>query len=104
MPVKNPPDTKPNPNPNLSLTITLTLHGGSFSGFFLPDTVFNNKECGNLKVVVESLLEILTKRRSQTFYRSIELSSVINAVGEGVSLICKCYIVNQLGKRDFPCG
>ena len=40
------------------------------------------------------LLEILTKRRSQTFYRS--------------PLCDKCCrrgnIVNQLGKHDFPCG
>ena len=56
--------------------------------------VFIDEECGNLKVVVESLLETLTKRRSQTFYRPIDLHSVKNAVGKGISTISKCNIVN----------
>ena len=37
--------------------------------------------------MVESLLEILTKRRGQTFYRSIDVHSV-----------------NQVGKYEFFCG
>ena len=42
--------------------------------------VFIHEECGNLKVslTVESLLEILTKRRNQTFYKPIDVYSVIN--------------------------
>ena len=63
-----------------------------------------SEECGNLKAVVESLLETLTKRRSQTFYRPIGLHFVTNAVGAGISSISKWNIVNQLGKHDFPCG
>ena len=39
---------------------------------------------GNLKIVAQSLLETLTKRRSQTFYRPIDLHSVKNAVGEDI--------------------
>ena len=56
--------------------------------------VFINEECGNIKVVVERLLEILTKKRSQMCYRSIHLHSVTNIVGEGIFSICKWNIVN----------
>ena len=66
--------------------------------------VFIDEECGNLKVVVESLLETLIKRRSQTSFRPIDLHSVTNAVGEGISSTSKWNIVNQLGKHNFPCG
>ena len=66
--------------------------------------MFINGEHGNLKVVRESLHEILTKRRSQTFYRPLDLNSVTNAAGEGISSISKWNIVNQLGKHDIPCG
>ena len=40
--------------------------------------VFISEECGNLKesMMVESLLEILTKRRSQTFYNSLLMFSL----------------------------
>ena len=51
--------------------------------------------------MVESLLETLTKRKSQTFYRPIDLHSVTKAVGEDISLISKWNIVNQLGKHDY---
>ena len=70
----------------------------------LLGVVFIDEGCGNLKVVVESLLEILTKRRSLTFYKPIYLHYMTNAVGEGISSISKWNIVNQLGKYDFPCG
>ena len=66
--------------------------------------VFIDEECGNLKAVVDSLLETLTKRKSQTFYRHIDLHSVTNAIGKVISSISKWNIVNQLGKHDFPCG
>ena len=46
--------------------------------------------------MVESLLEILTKRRSQIFH------SVTN-VGESVSSITMYNIVNQLCEHDFSC-
>ena len=52
--------------------------------------------------MVESLLEIT--KRSQAFYKSIDLHSVTNAVSEGISLISKRNIVNHLGKDDFPYG
>ena len=66
--------------------------------------VFIDEDCGNLKVVVESLLEILAKRKSQTFYRHIDLHSVTNAIDEVISSISKWNIVNQLCKHGFPCG
>ena len=54
--------------------------------------------------MVESLLEILTKRRGQTFYRSIDVHSVTNAIDESISLISIWNIVNQVGKYEFFCG
>ena len=44
--------------------------------------VFIHEKCENLKVslTVESLLKILTKRRSQAFYKLINVHSVINVI------------------------
>ena len=53
--------------------------------------------------MVESLLEILTRGRSQTFYKSVDVPSVTNTVGESISSISIWNIVNQLGKYD-SCG
>ena len=49
--------------------------------------VFIHEECGNLKVslTAENLLEILTKRRSQAFYKLIDVHSVTNVIGENIS-------------------
>ena len=49
-------------------------------------TVFM-KNVGTLKysLTVESLLEILTKRRSQAFYKLIDVHSVTNVIGENIS-------------------
>ena len=65
--------------------------------------VFIDEECENSAVVkmVESVLEVLTKRRSQTFYKNIDIHSVTNAIGESISSISMWNIVNQLGKQDF---
>ena len=51
--------------------------------------VFTHEECGDLKVslTVESLLEILTKRRSQVFYNLIDVHSVTNVIEESISSI-----------------
>ena len=59
--------------------------------------VFIHEECGNLKVslTVENLLEILTKRRSQAFYKLIDVHSVVNVIGESISAIRMWNIVNQ---------
>ena len=38
-------------------------------------------------LMVESLLEILTKRRSQVFYKPVDVHSVTNAIGEFTSSI-----------------
>ena len=48
--------------------------------------VFMKNE-GTLKysLTVESLLEILTKRRSQAFYKLIDVHSVTNVIGENIS-------------------
>ena len=54
--------------------------------------------------MVESLLEILIKRKSQTLYELIDAHSVTNLVGESISSISMWNIVNQLGKYDFSCG
>ena len=51
--------------------------------------VFINEKSENLKVVVESIVEMLTKRRSQTFYRDIDLNSVTNSIDGAVSSISK---------------
>ena len=66
-----------------------------------------NEECANRKVIslmLESLLEILIKRRSQTFYKPIDVHSVTNAIGEGISSISISIIVNQSGKFFFLVG
>ena len=61
------------------------------------------KNVGILKysLMAGSLLETLTKERSQAFFKSIDIQSMTNAVGEGISTIRKWNIVNQLGKHDF---
>ena len=48
-------------------------------------------------MMVESLLEILSKRRSQTFYKPTDVHSVTNVAGEIISSISMWIIVNQLG-------
>ena len=66
-----------------------------------------NEECANRKVIslmLESLLEILIKRRSQSFYKPIDVHSVTNAVGEGISSISTSNTVNQSGKFFFLVG
>ena len=56
----------------------------------LPGLMLINGECGNLKVslLVESLLEIMTERRSQKFYKPIYVNSLT------------CY-KRDLGQYDF---
>ena len=53
--------------------------------------------------MVENLLEILTKRRSQTFYTPIDVHSLTNQIGENIYLISIWNIAIQLGKYDFSC-
>ena len=45
-------------------------------------------------LMVENLLEILTTRRGQTFYKLIDAHSVTNALGEIISSINMWNIVN----------
>ena len=52
-------------------------------------------------LMVKSLLEILTRRRSQTFCKLVDVFSVINVLGESISSIHMWNIVNQYGKYDF---
>ena len=67
--------------------------------------MFINEERGNLEVVVECLLEILTKRRSQMFSRPTDRNAVKNTVRELISSLSKWNIVNEFdGKYDFLLG
>ena len=52
-------------------------------------------------LMMGSLLEILTKRRSQAFYKPIDVHSVRNAIGESISSTSIWNIGNQLGKYDY---
>ena len=54
--------------------------------------------------MVESLLEILTKRRSQTFYKLVDVHSVANAIQKSISLFSIWNVVNQLSKHEIFCG
>ena len=65
------------------------LHGIDVDGIGnlvdLPRLVFIHKEhVGILKwsLMVGNLLEIITKRRGQRFYKPVDVNSVINAVDE----------------------
>ena len=53
---------------------------------------------------VENLLELLTKRRSQLFCKSINGHSVTNVAGGSISSINMWNILYHLGKQDFSCG
>ena len=70
----------------------------------LPRLVFIDEEWKNLTVVVDGLLEILSKRKSQSFYKSIDVHYVTNAKGEIVSSKSMWNIVNKLSEHDFSCG
>ena len=55
--------------------------------------------------MMDNLLEILTKRKSQAFYSSLyRCPLAINAVGESISSVTMWNIVNQLGKHKFSCA
>ena len=54
-------------------------------------------------MLVENLLEILTKRRIWKFYNSLDVYYLTNAAGELISQITMWNMVNQLGKHDFSC-
>ena len=48
----------------------------------------------DLENLVENLLEMLPKRRSQKFYKPVDVHSVTNAIGESISSISIWNIVN----------
>ena len=62
-----------------------------------------NEECGNSEVVVDGR-ELLTERRSQAFYKPVDVHSVRNAIGEGISSTRIWNIGNQLGKYVYSYG
>ena len=63
------------------------------------------KECRNFKVVINGgELTRNINKRSQKFWKPIDVHSVINVVGEIVSSICTWNFVKYLGKHDFSCG
>ena len=49
----------------------------------------------NYSLTMESLLEILTKTKSQEFYKLIDVDSVTNFIGENIYSISMWNIVNQ---------
>ena len=51
--------------------------------------------------MVENLLKTLTKRRSQAFYKLVDVQSVTIVLGEKISSMNMWNIVNQQGKYDF---
>ena len=55
----------------------------------LLKVVFIHEECGILQdsLMVESLLEILTNKRSHAFYKFIDVHSVTNVIGGSISSI-----------------
>ena len=55
------------------------------------------KNVGVLKhlLVVESSLDILTKRRNQEFYKLIDVHSVTNVLCESISVVSTWNIMNQ---------
>ena len=57
--------------------------------------VFIHKERGKYSLTVESLPEILTNRRSQAFYKLIDVYSMTNVIGQSISSIRMWDIVNQ---------
>ena len=54
-----------------------------------------NMEILKYSLVVESLLEILTKRRNQAFYKLVDVRSVTNVLWESISAVSMRNIVNQ---------
>ena len=54
--------------------------------------------------MVESLLEMLTKRRSQTFCKPVDVHFVTNVIGESIYSISIWNILNHLGRYDFSFG
>ena len=52
-------------------------------------------------MMVENLLEILTKEKSRKFHMPLDAYIVTNVEGKSISSITMWNIVNQLGKRDF---
>ena len=51
--------------------------------------------------MVENLLKTLTKRRSQAFYKLVDVQSQTIVLGESISSMNMWNIVNQPGKYDF---
>ena len=73
----------------------------------LPRLAFIDEECETSTVVNWwwwRASKVLTKRRSQMFYKHIDIHSVKNTIGESISSISMWNIVNQLGKHDFSCA
>ena len=48
-----------------------------------------------VQLMMQSLLEILTKRKKQAFYKLIDVHSVKNVLDESISSISMWIIVNQ---------
>ena len=46
----------------------------------------------------------MNKKRSQTFYKSIDVHSMTYGIGDSIPSKSMWNIVNQLGKNDFSCS
>ena len=70
----------------------------------LPRLVLIDEECWNPKVVDGGDLARILTKRSQTFYKPVDVRSVTYAIGESISSISIWNIMNQLGKYNFSSG
>ena len=59
--------------------------GGGVGKKMILFSVMKNVGIWKYLLTVESLLEILTNRRSQAFYKLIDIHSVTNVIGESIS-------------------
>ena len=55
-------------------------------------------------MMVENLLKILAKKKTDVLQKPVNIHLMTNFVGESISSVtCGISVVKQLGKRDFPC-
>ena len=79
-------------------TYWICLHLSSLMGIWCSSY-------GNPKVVVnDGELTRNINQKKKSFFKAIDVHSVRNVLGEGISSISMWNIVNQLGMHDFYCG
>ena len=76
---------------------TQRIHLGSCS-------LMRNVGISQWSMMVENVLEILAKKKSDVLQQPIDAHSVTNVVGENISSVTNgIFIGNQLGKHGFSC-